>query len=53
MTYNNSSKVVKKFHCEKCDYLCSKKGDFNKHLNTLKHINTSLALQIIINYHQI
>ena len=44
MTYNNSSKVVKKFHCEKCDYSCSKKGDFNKHLNTLKHINTSLAL---------
>ena len=30
-----------KYCCEKCDYSCSKKGDFNIHLNTLKHINTS------------
>ena len=34
---NNSPKVVKNFECEKCDYVCSKKGDFNKHLKSIKH----------------
>ena len=26
-----------KFYCEKCDYGCSKKGDFNKHISSIKH----------------
>ena len=26
-----------KFYCEKCDYVCYKKSDYNKHLSTRKH----------------
>ena len=37
MTYNNSPKVANKFYCEKCDYVCYKKSDYNKHLSTRKH----------------
>ena len=29
--------VAKKFSCEKCNYLCSKQSDYNKHLLTNKH----------------
>jgi hypothetical protein len=31
-----------KFCCEKCDYECYKKSDFNKHLLTLKHLNNDI-----------
>jgi hypothetical protein len=34
---NNSSKVITKFYCEKCDYGCSKKGDYTKHIHSIKH----------------
>ena len=34
-----------KFHCEKCDYSCSKKRDFNKHLSTLKHKKATLSTE--------
>ena len=27
------------YDCEKCNYQCSHKGDWNKHINTAKHIN--------------
>ena len=37
MTYKNSPKVANKFYCEKCDYVCYKKSDYNKHLSTRKH----------------
>ena len=30
-------KVVHKYYCEKCDYGCSKKYSWEKHLSTLKH----------------
>jgi hypothetical protein len=30
-----------KFICEKCDFGCSKKQDFDRHKLTLKHINTT------------
>jgi hypothetical protein len=30
-------KLSKRFVCEVCDYKCSKKGDYNKHLTTGKH----------------
>ncbi len=33
----NSPNSLHKFYCEKCDYGCSKKGDFNKHTNSIKH----------------
>ena len=28
---------TQKYHCEKCDYICSKKYNWNKHTMTLKH----------------
>ena len=31
-------KVAYKFYCKKCDYRCSNKYNFNKHLLTTKHI---------------
>ena len=33
----NSPNSLHNFYCEKCDYGCSKKGDFNKHTNSIKH----------------
>ena len=36
-----SPKVAKKYMCEKCDYMCNKKSDFNKHLQTIKHNTTN------------
>jgi hypothetical protein len=32
-----TSKSSNNFHCEKCDYKCSRKSDYNKHLSTSKH----------------
>ena len=37
MIINNSSKLSNNFYCEKCDYYANRKGDYNKHLQTLKH----------------
>ena len=34
---NNSQKIRQEFYCEKCDYKCSKKSDFKKHLDSKKH----------------
>ena len=46
MTTNNSSKFSKKFHCEKCNYFCNKKGDYNKHLQSIKHKNNEILKDI-------
>ena len=35
-----SPKVAEFFHCEKCDYKCYKKSDYEKHLKTKKHNTT-------------
>jgi hypothetical protein len=32
-------KNIKQFVCEKCDFSCSKKGDWNRHIIRPKHIN--------------
>jgi len=40
-TTENSPKIPPKFICEKCDYICCKKGDFNKHLQSIKHNTTN------------
>ena len=40
-TTKNSSKIPQKYMCEKCDYICYKKGDFNKHLQSIKHNTTN------------
>ena len=39
MTSKTSKIFDKKFTCEYCDFKCSKKGDFKRHLDTLKHTN--------------
>ena len=36
-TYKKSQKIPKKFECKICNYKCSNKKDFNKHLLTAKH----------------
>ena len=36
---NKSQKVSKIYVCESCDYMCSKKSDYDKHLLTSKHQN--------------
>ena len=32
------AKVANNYYCEKCDYICSKLYNWNKHLDTAKHI---------------
>jgi hypothetical protein len=41
MTNNDkiTSKHIPDFYCETCDFKCSKKGDWNRHILTLKHQN--------------
>ena len=34
-----SQKIAKEFLCKQCDYKCSNKFDYNKHLSTRKHLN--------------
>ena len=36
---NKSPKIAKNFKCEKCDYSCSKKSEWSRHLLTRKHTN--------------
>jgi len=36
---NKSHKVAINFLCDNCNYKCCKQSDFNKHINTAKHIN--------------
>ena len=38
MATNFTSKNIKYFTCEICDFKCSKKGDYTRHLNTRKHV---------------
>ncbi len=37
------SKITYKFSCEICDFRCSKKGDWNRHLDRAKHISLTMA----------
>ena len=37
MVTKNSEKVVNKYYCEKCDYTCRRKYDYDKHILTRKH----------------
>ena len=39
----NTSKNIIVFNCETCDFNCSKKGDWNRHIMTCKHKNNSLT----------
>jgi len=40
-TTDDSSKFSAKFVCEKCHYTCCRKGDYNKHLRSIKHNTTN------------
>ena len=42
-----SQKIPKKYNCQKCNYNTSNKKDFNKHLMTNKHINTTNTTNIV------
>jgi hypothetical protein len=37
MATNNTSKNIKLFNCKECDFICCKKGDYNRHILTRKH----------------
>ena len=39
MDINPDQKNAKHFHCEKCDFRCSKQSDWNRHIIRPKHIN--------------
>jgi hypothetical protein len=38
---NITPKHAKNFHCEPCDFFCSKNSDYNRHLITAKHIKAN------------
>ena len=42
----NGNKVANKYICEKCDYKCFKKYNWNKHLLTAKHIKETLDTEM-------
>ena len=37
VTEITSSSINMKYSCEKCDFVCSKKGDWSRHIGTKKH----------------
>ena len=39
MGYIKVPKSSKIFYCEKCDFKCSRKSQYDRHINTLKHQN--------------
>jgi len=49
MLQDKSQKVAQEFYCEKCDYKCYKKSDYNKHLKTNKHNATKCYNDATIN----
>ena len=46
MLVQNSKKTLTFLSCEKCQYKTVRRGDFNKHLLTLKHKNASNASKL-------
>ena len=47
MAYQKTPKNSKKFCCEKCDFVCSNKQDYNRHLTTAKHKRLTNAYQML------
>jgi len=45
MLTNKSPIVDAKFTCDSCDYKCSKKSDYDKHILTRKHLNANIKSQ--------
>ena len=48
---NLAPKNIPSFHCEKCDFLCRKNSDFNRHLLTAKHSKANNANDSAANQH--
>jgi hypothetical protein len=46
---NKTSKNIPKFYCNLCDFLCCKKGDWNRHILRQKHINLTLSNDVCDN----
>jgi hypothetical protein len=44
MTDNFTPKNAKIFNCTSCDFICSKRSDWNRHILTRKHTNTDKIL---------
>lgn len=44
-----SQKIPKYFECKKCNYITSNKKDYNKHVLTLKHQNTTNTTKVVPN----
>lgn len=42
-----SQKIPKFFECKKCNYITSNKKDYNKHILTLKHRNTTNTTKVV------
>jgi len=49
MSTKNTSKNINYFECIKCNFKCSKKGDFNRHILTPKHKISTESTEIHIN----
>ena len=43
-------KNPKRFHCIKCNFTCSNKKDFNRHVSTAKHKNQHLSTEFTPNH---
>ena len=46
MDYKLSPKIANKFHCGKCDYICRKQSDYDKHLATRKHKRSYIGVTL-------
>ena len=44
MTYEKSAKNIIFFECKSCDFTTCKKGDYNRHLQTIKHKNKEILI---------
>ena len=44
MLTQNTSNYIQQMYCELCDFRCSKKGDWNRHILTSKHMNAYTIL---------
>jgi len=40
-----TSKNIQNFYCENCDFKCFKKGDWNRHVMTAKHIKSTKSTE--------
>ena len=49
MPNNKKQKIINHFICEKCNFNCSKKSNYNNHLLTAKHKKQINVIQMVYN----